>query len=235
MILDCDLLVGRDVTTSARLSPADLATTMAEAGIDGGAVGSLRALSFDPPSGNDEAHAAAPTCGARTVAGVDLRDPLGAEREIDRQRDAGVRIVRLAPARQGVPASAPGLRACARRATRAGMLLLVEGDVRLYGPPLAGLDAAVVFVDLHFYQLGDFVVLGRDEPGFHASTRLLGNPDGWETVLAELGAQRLVFGARTGWFEARSVLTRLDVAGLDADARELVTARNLLRLIGEDR
>jgi hypothetical protein len=233
VILDCDLLVGRDITTGRRLEPDDLVAEASAAGIEGGVIGSLRSLTFDPPSGNDEALAMGSGVGWWSAAGVDLRDPLGSEREIDRAAARGVPAVRLAPERQGVPAGAPGLRSCARRASALGLLLLVEGDVRTFGPAVAEIDARAIFVDLHFYHVGDFIVLARDEPGFHASTRLLGNPDGWETVVGELGPERLVFGSRAGWFEPHAVLTRLTHSRLDGAARDLVTSGNLRRLIGE--
>lgn len=232
MILDCDLLVGRDIAMGTRLDGAAVAGALDGLGIGGGLVTSLRALLFDAPSGTDEARAVAASFGWWPVAGVDLRDPLTALAEVARAASLGVRAVRLALERQAVPATAPGVRAVARAATEAGLVLLAEGDVRVVGPALAGLGATVVFVDAHFYHLGDFVLLARDEPGFHASTRLLGDVDGWELVASAVGAERLVFGSRPGWFEAAAVVDRLAASGLSADERALVTGGNLRRLLG---
>lgn len=233
-ILDCDLLLGRDIATGRRVDSGALAAALAAAGIDGGLVGSLRALLFDAASGNDEVRVAAQShAGWRPSAAVDLRDPLGAEAEVDRAHAAGVRALRLAPDRQQVPVPTPGLHAVSDRATELGMVLLVEGDLRVVGPALTGRGASVIFLDAHFYHLGDAVILARDEPGFHLSTRLLGNPDGWETVIERLGAQRLVFGTRAPWFEAAAVLNRLATARLDQEALALVTHGNLRRLLGE--
>ncbi|RIQ18373.1 amidohydrolase family protein [Jiangella rhizosphaerae] len=232
MILDCDLLIGRDIATGARLDGDALAGALTGLGIGGGLVTSLRSLLFDAPSGNDEARSVAAAFGWQAAAGVDLRDPLTALDEVARAASLGVRAVRLAPDRQGVPATAPGLRAVARTAASAGLVLLVEGDVRVIGPALAGLGVTAVFVDAHFYHLGDFVLLARDEPGFHASTRLLGDVDGWEVVVASVGAERLVFGSRPGWFEAAAVVDRLAAAGLGASERALVVGGNLRRLLG---
>ncbi|WP_053202088.1 hypothetical protein [Jiangella muralis] len=231
MILDGDLLVGRDLATGDRLTGPALAASLGPLGIGGGLVTSLRALLFDAPSGNDEARAAAAAHGWHTAFGVDLRDPLTALAEVERAARLGVRAVRLAPDRQGVPATAPGLRAVARAVAAAGLVLLVEGDVRVVGPALAGLGVRAVFVDAHFYHLGDFVLLARDEPGFHASTRLLGDVDGWELLAADAGAERLVFGSRPGWFEAAAVVDRLAASGLTPPERELVTGGNLRRLL----
>ncbi|MBB5789062.1 hypothetical protein [Jiangella mangrovi] len=233
-LLDADLLVGRDIVTGARLSGDDVAVAVAGLGIGGGLVTSLRALLFDAPSGNDEARAVAAAHGWWAAAGVDLRDPLTALAEVSRaaSSDGTVRAVRLALDRQAVPVTAPGVRAVAREATAAGLVLLAEGDVRVVGPALAGLDATVVFLDAHFYHLGDFVLLARDEPGFHASTRLLGDVDGWELVASDVGAERLVFGSRPGWFEAAAVVDRLAASDLTASQRALVVEGNLRRLLG---
>ncbi|WP_116948813.1 amidohydrolase family protein [Jiangella endophytica] len=232
MITDADLLIGRDIATGARLPGAELAAALGPLGIGGGLVTSLRSLLFDAPSGNDEARAVAAEQGWHAAAGVDLRDPLTALAEVARAASLGVRAVRLAPDRQGVPATAPGLAAVARAAVDADLLLLVEGDVRVVGPALAGLGASAVFVDAHFYHLGDFVLLARDEPGFHASTRLLGDIDGWEVLAAEVGAERLVFGSRPGWFEAAAVVDRLAAGGLTPAQHDLVVGGNLRRLLG---
>lgn len=236
MILDVDLLIGRDITTATRVNPADLDAGLSEAGITGGLVTSLRALAFDVTSGNEEARAAARDRPQWTpVGGLDLRDPLGGEREIDRLSGLGVAAVRLAHGRQDVPPDTPGLRRLAERATARGMLLLVEGDVRLVGPPLTGIDARVVFLDTHFYHLGDFVILARDEPGFHTSTRLLGSPDAWEVVTRSIGHRRLVFGTRAPWFEAAAALRGLAAARLpDADAASDVAHGTLSRLLARE-
>jgi hypothetical protein len=166
------------------------------------------------------------------VAGVDLRDALGAEREIERAAGIGTRLIRFASTREGVAGGAPRIRLLAREAVERGLTLLVEGSVPEVAGAFMGLAASVVFLDLHFYDLGEFVLLARGEPGFHASTRLMGGPDAWETVAGEVGAERLVFGTRAGWFEEQSVLYRLGTARLSAADQQLVTAGNLKRLGG---
>lgn len=230
MILDCDLLVGRDITSARTLTAGALADQMAGVGISGGAAASLRSLPFNARSGNDEAGRAAAAHGWFPVAGIDLRDPLGAEWEIEHAAEAGVRLLRLAPQRQGIAGAAPRLRLLARAATRRGLTLLVEGAISDVAPGLTGLGASVVLLDLHFYDLGEFVLLAREEAGLHASTRLLGGPDAWRTVVGELGPERLVLGTRVGWYDAEPVLCRLATAGLDEHARGLITEGNLLRL-----
>ncbi len=210
LLLDCDILVGHDVTTGRWSRPERVREVFAGTGISGGLVSSLRAVHFDVPSGNDEARVVAEGNGWTSCPVLDLRDPLGAERELDRllssQRPAGIR---LAPTAQAVEPSYPSFGHVARLVVAAGLTLFVEGDVRVVGPALRDLGARVVFLDTHFYYLGDFVLLARAEPGFHTSTRMLTGPDSLEIVAAEVGADRLVFGTRTPFHETYSVLGRL--------------------------
>lgn len=235
MILDCDLLIGRDISTGRRQSAADLQARLETAGIDGGAVTGLRALSYDPHSGNREADDAARTFGWTAACGVDLRNPIDAESRMEGAAAQGVRLVRFATTRQGIPGTAPRLRLLTRRAAALGLTVLVEGSTRSVGSSMMGLGATVVFLDQHFYDAGEFILTAREESGFHASTRLLGNPDAWETIVEHVGAQRLVFGARSGWSEEYSALARLRSCGLDAEQLDLVTSGNLLRLSGGSR
>ncbi len=235
MILDCDLLIGRDITTGRRLTAADMQTRLEAAGIAGGAVSGLRALSYDPETGNREADDASRTFGWTFVCGVDLRNPVDAESRMAAAADRGTRLVRFATTRQGIPGTAPRLRLLTRRATALGLAVLVEGSTRSVGLAMMGLGATVVFLDQHFYDAGEFILAAREEPGFHASTRLLGGPDAWETISEHVGAQRLVFGARSGWSEEHSALERLRSSGLDATQQGLVTSGNLLRLSGGPR
>lgn len=242
--LDVDVLVGaypdRDGPPG---TPATVRAMLAAHRIRAGAVASLRAALFDVRSGNDATLAlAAPDdltasgggapVGFVPVGVVDLRDPVGAGREMDRLAAAGVRAVRLFPDEQGVEAGFPSVRHVARRAARLDMTVLTGGDVRRFWQPFAGLEARVVFLDTHFYHLGDFLVAAADEPGFHTSTRLLNSPDALETVAAEIGAERLLYGSRTPHYEPLVPLLRLATSGLKPDEVAAVAGGNARRLLG---
>jgi hypothetical protein len=248
--LDVDVLVGaypdRDGPPG---TPATVRAMLAAHRIRAGAVASLRAALFDVRSGNDATLAltapdalGAPGAPAASGGGasvgfvpvgvVDLRDPVGAGREMDRLAAAGVRVVRLFPDEQGVEAGFPSVRHVARRAARLDMTVLTGGDVRRFWQPFAGLEARVVFLDTHFYHLGDFLVAAADEPGFHTSTRLLNSPDALETVAAEIGAERLLYGSRTPHYEPLVPLLRLATSGLKPDEVAAVAGGNARRLLG---
>ncbi|MEU0565626.1 amidohydrolase family protein [Nonomuraea sp. NPDC005983] len=232
--LDVDVLVGaypdRDGPPG---TPDAVLGTLAAHRIRAGAVASLRAALFDTRSGNDETLAL--TSGAASpfvpVGAVDLRDALGAAREVERLAASGVRAIRLFPDEQGVEAGFPSVRHVARRAAQHGLTILTGGDVRRFWQPLAGLEATVVFLDTHFYHLGDFLVAAADEPGFHTSTRLLNSPDALETAAAEIGAGRLLYGSRAPHCEPLVPLLRLATSGLKADEVAAVAGGNARRLL----
>ncbi|MEU1844700.1 hypothetical protein [Micromonospora sediminicola] len=227
--LDVDVLVGRYADRPGPVGdPRQVVDALTTNGIDRAAVANLRAALFDVPTGNDECAALA---GPRVlpVGGVDLRDPLGAEREVDRLAERGVHAIRLFPDEQRVEADFPAVRHVARRAAAAGLVVLTGGDVRRFWRPLRG--ATVVFLDTHFYHLGDFVVAARDEPGFHTSTRLLNSPDAIETVAEHVGIGRLLYGSRTPFYEAVVPRLRLARGGLTPAEVAAVAGGNARRIL----
>ncbi|WP_231618738.1 amidohydrolase family protein [Nonomuraea sp. SBT364] len=230
--LDVDVLVGafpdRDGPPG---TPESVGELLAGHRTRTGAVAGLRAALFDVRQGNDEVLALAADPRWLPVGTVDLRDPVGAGRELDRLAGAGVRAVRLFPDEQGVEASFPSVRHVARRATELGLVVLTGGDVRRFWQPFAGIGARVVFLDTHFYHLGDFLVAAMEEPGFHTSTRLLNSPDALETVAAEVGAERLLHGTRAPHYEPIVPLLRLATGGLDPAQVAAVAGGNARRLL----
>ncbi|MFI6496358.1 amidohydrolase family protein [Nonomuraea typhae] len=227
--LDVDVLVGAYTDRDGPPGdPDSVLGTLAGHGVRAGAVASLRAALFDMETGNDEVLGLSDDQRVVPVGTVDLRDPLGAVREIERLVPLGVRAIRLFPDEQGVEAGFPSVRHVARRAAALGLTVLTGGDVRRFWEPFAGRGAKVVFLDTHFYHLGDFLVAAADEPGFHTSTRLLNSPDALETVPPD----RLLYGSRTPHYEPVVPLLRLATSGLKPEEIAAVAGGNARRLLG---
>lgn len=230
--LDIDVLIGRYPQRDGPTGdPADVRATLKTHRITAGAVANLRAALFDVTSGNDETLALAGP-DVVPVGAVDLRDPVRAVPELERLAGAGVRAVRLFPGEQGIEPDFPAVRHVARRATALGLVILSGGDVRRFWRPYAGLEATVVFLDTHFYHLGDFLTVAAEEPGFHTSIRLLNSPDALEQVAEHVGVDRLLFGSQTPYYETLVPRLRLATSGLDADQVAAVAGGNALRLLG---
>jgi hypothetical protein len=217
--LDCDVLVGAwPPRADLDLAPETVAARLGRAGITGALACSGRGAWFDDAAGNDETLAACGRDGWRPAGTVDLRNALRAEPELDRLVAAGVRAVRLFGPLQGCEPGFPGYSHVIAAAVARGLVLLVEGDLRVLWRDLAGRGATVVFLDAHAYHVADFVLAARAEPGFIASTRLLNAPDSIERVAGEVGASRLVFGSRTPLSDTSPAALRMRHARLsDAD------------------
>lgn len=227
--LDIDVLIGRyPGADSPDGDPAKVGDLLRQRGIGKGAIASLKAALFDVSSGNDDTLS---LVDAVPVGVVDLRDPIGARTELDRLAAAGVHAVRLFPDEQAIEPDFPSVRHIARAAATAGMTLLTGGDIRRFWRPFSGIEADVVFLDTHFYHLGDFLLIAADEPGFHTSTRLLTSPDALELVAERLDARRLVYGSRAPIYEPLVPMLRLATSGLTDQDKALVAGGNAHRLL----
>ncbi|GAA1719672.1 hypothetical protein [Fodinicola feengrottensis] len=227
--IDCDVLCG---TWPARAEldfgwPA-VRARLDTAGIGEAMVCSGRGAWFDDVEGNTETLA---LTGAIPVGTINLRNALRAAAIVHRLANAGVRAVRLFGPLQGGEPHFPGYRHVVDQILDAGMVPLVEGDVRHCWQAFADRGARVVFLDVHAYHVADFILLATREPGFVASTRLLNAPDSIEIVNDEVGASHLVFGSRTPLHDTSPAVLRMRRARLgDADWAAVTggTMRSLL-------
>jgi hypothetical protein len=199
------------------------------------AAGVTHVLVADPGAGLIDACGANLSCarrfagveGAIPVGGIDLRDPVGALAELDRLADR--RDPRLS---RGVvrvwPHDATGRagRRVVAAAVALGFVLLMGGGFRDVESLTADQGADVIFLETHFYQLGDFLVVASEEPGYRSSTRLLNSPDAIERVVGELGASRLLLGSGTPDFELAVPVVRLAHARLTDQERAAVAGGN---------
>ncbi|MDX6264514.1 MAG: hypothetical protein QOH84_6202 [Kribbellaceae bacterium] len=194
---------------------------------------STRGALFSDREGNAETLAdLAPHAGLIPVGTVDLRDAVTAAEQLDGLVGSGVKFLRLFTAKQGVLGETPSYRHVVGEAIERGMVLLQDGDPRKFGAVLAGRGADVIFLDLHVYLLGDFILMAKQEPGFRATTRMLSSPDGIERVVDNVGARHLVFGSRTPFMDVSPQTLRLRYARISARDRELIAGGNIQELMG---
>jgi hypothetical protein len=233
--LDCDVLVGGwPPRADLDMSPATVAATLHDRGIDGALVCSGKGAWFDDIEGNDETIAVAAGAEGWLPAGtINLRNALRAEPELDRLAAAGVRAVRIFGTTQGGSPGFPGYRHVVAAAIDRGFLLLVDGDVRTVWSAFADRGARVVFLDVHSYHLGDFLLLARNEPGFVASTRLLNAPDSIERVVGDVGAEHLAYGSRAPLHAVSPSAIRLRRARIADKDYAAVAGGTLLGLLSE--
>jgi hypothetical protein len=229
---DVDVLFGAWPT---RPEDTDLATVRAHltrSGVHRALAISTRGAVFDAAAGNAETLAAEST-ELVPVGTVDLRDAVGVGERLDELKAGGVRVLRLFTVQQGVRVGTPAYGHVVGEAVARGMVLLQDGDPRVFGPLLAGRGADVVFLDLHVYLLTDFLLMASDEPGFRVTTRMLSSPDGIERVVETVGAQHLVFGSRTPFMDISPQTLRLRYARISPEDRALIAGGNVEALLAK--
>ncbi|MEU0881604.1 hypothetical protein ABZ345_23570 [Lentzea sp. NPDC005914] len=233
--IDVDVLFGAVPHRQLDASLDAVAKQQERHGIRRGLLCSLRGALFDVCSGNDETRKAVEQQQRFVQVGsVDIRDALGAEDEIGRLAESGVRILRLFPPEQWVEPCSPGLAAVVDTAVGHDMVLLTSGDFSQFWRPFADRGARVCFLDVHAYRVADFVVTARREPGFVASTRMLVGPDSIERIAGEVGAQHLAYGSRTPLHDVMPSALRLRMAGLTKQEWKQVTGGTAGSWLGEE-
>ncbi|WP_405617855.1 hypothetical protein [Streptomyces sp. NBC_01508] len=229
---DVDVLYGPWPRHHRDTDLAEVRERLARSPVERALALSTRGALFDAESGNAQTLRELADCPELLPVGtVDLRDAWGAQERIKGLHAAGVRFLRLFTVEQGAEPGFPGYRHVVDAALARGMVLLQDGDPRRFGPALAGRGARVIFLDLHTYLLGDFLLLARHEPGFMATTRLLSAPDSVERVVAAVGAGRLVFGSRTPFTDISPQTLRLRYARIGAADRDAIAGGNVEGLL----
>lgn len=231
---DVDVLFGAVPHRQLDASLDAVAHQQESHGIRRGLMCSLRGALFDVGSGNDEMRKATELQQRFVPVGtVDLRDALGAEDEIGKLAEAGVRIIRLFPPEQWVEPGSPGLAHVVDVAVAHDLVLLTSGDFSGFWRPFAGKGARVCFLDVHAYRVADFVVMARRESGFVASTRMLVGPDSIERIAGEVGAHRLAYGSRAPLHDIMPSALRLRVAALNDEEWRQVAGVTAAAWLGE--
>ena len=233
-----------------RTAPAadDLVASMDEAGID-------RALvsAWYGPAGaiisNDEVAATVTRHPDRlsAVASVDLRDPMGAVREIRRRAGEGAVAVRVVPWLWDLPPDhrryAPVYVAC----VEAGLPLCTQvGHTGPLCPSEPG--RPIPYLDAVLLDFPELVVVGghvgvpwieevlslcRKYPNFHVDTSAYAVhrlPEPLVAYLRGAGRTRVMFGTNFPMLTAARAMASLDDLGLDADARALFLGGNAARV-----
>jgi predicted TIM-barrel fold metal-dependent hydrolase len=232
-VWDVDVLtVPREPRIKPVPRPAEIVDELAARGVRRALRADTTASSLDAGAANERIMAAEDPSGVAVgIVGIDLRDPVGALRELDRwQAGHDARLGRDVVRVWANGATGTAARLVLERAAAAGYVVLLCGEFRSCEPLVRGLGADVVFLDTHFYQLGDFLVAARDEAGYRTSTRLLNSPDGLETVVAELGAGRMLFGSGAPDFEPLVPMLRLAHARIGDAERHAVAWQNAAEL-----
>lgn len=204
---------------------------------------SRRGVANFAPAGNDETLAAARAHPELVpVATIDPRRYHDQRAEIARCLQAGVRVFRVFPAEQrwrydSVPfvTLVEQLADLAPRAGLPGAVLVCSADgwgaASAIGRLTAGASLAVVLADLHYTNLAEGIAALQRWPHLFALTSRLGSTGAIETLVREVGAQRLLFGSEAPERPLACALDAVRFAEIADAEKAAVLAGNAERLV----
>jgi predicted TIM-barrel fold metal-dependent hydrolase len=169
------------------------------------------------------------------LATLNPRQYLDWPAELDRALAAGVAGIRFFPDEQGWTLDSEAFQAMTRR-VRGRLPLLVPvsqfGDASRIGRATAEIDGPVVLVGGHYTQLGDCLAALKRWSHLHLETSRLGQFRGVETVVSEVGAERLLFGSGTPARPIQASLNAVLAAHISDREKRAILANNSSRLFG---
>jgi predicted TIM-barrel fold metal-dependent hydrolase len=106
------------------------------------------------------------------------------------------------------------------------------GDASAIGAATRPLEAPVVLLGAHYTQLADCLAAMRRWPQLHLETSRLAQFRGVQTVVREVGAERVLFGSGAPTRPVQAALNAVLTAEIDENERDAILHGNAARLFG---
>ena len=243
MIVDCNTFFG---FWPRRQLMSDLESVRAEASTHG--IGKLLVCSFrgildDHTEGNDETLKACQLYPElEPVATLNPHRWLGVEEEIDRLLAQGVKVFRLFPEIQHWPYRfMPFYRILEMLEDKSDVIVICPA--RVGGHQNNGVmtdiaelaneyDLTFVISGVFYGNLAEAIAVTQSEENILLETHLLNSPDGFEVLVEEVGADRIVYGSKSPLHHVNSSLLPLINASISDDDREKILSGNISRELG---
>jgi len=201
---------------------------------------SLRGVHYDPGAGNSETMAAGRAHRHLIPAAtLDMRVYLGWEQELDRCLAAGVRLFRFFAGIQAWDTDSVLFRRVLERLRGTGAVLIfstTEGGsswgraqevaevTQPYGLP-------VILTDANYHNLAELISVMQEYPHLYAEASQLALPHATETMVAEVGVSRLLFGSDTPWRPLQKALNEVLETDLSEADKAAILGGNAMRLL----
>jgi predicted TIM-barrel fold metal-dependent hydrolase len=171
----------------------------------------------------------------RPVGTLNPRQYLDWPAELDRVVGAGAVAMRFFPDVQDWPVASEAFHAILEGLRgRCPILVPVTrfGAASVIGAATERLEMPVVLLGAHYTQLADCLAAARRWPHLYLETSRLGQFRGVETVVRELGEDRLLFGSGAPLRPIQASLNAVLTADITDDARRAILAGNAARIFG---
>lgn len=240
-VIDINTVFGLDPTLEDDWPIGKLVSEVERHGIAAALTTSLRAVGYDERKGNDETLAASEQhpC-LLPVATIMFDHYLGWEAEVERCIAAGFVAFRLFPLEtylcpnMAVMAGSLPFQRIVGRLAGSGMPILVPahnwGDATAIARATADCELPVILTEVWYVNLSDVLHAMQEYPHIYCDTSDLRHREAIETMVREVGANRILFGS--GW-PRRPVALALNAvlcADVSPEEREAILGGNALRL-----
>jgi predicted TIM-barrel fold metal-dependent hydrolase len=239
MIVDCNTLFG---FWPRRRLKSDMESVRAEAashGITKLLVCSFRGIFDDHTDGNDETIEVCQSYpDLEPVATLNPHRWLGLEKEIDRLLAQDVKVFRFFPEYQHWPYRFMPFYRTLEMLEGSGAMVICPARVGGHQnngvmtdiAELAGeYDLSFLITGVYYGNLAEAIAVAQSQENIFLETHLLNSPDGFEVLVEEVGAERLMYGSQSPLHHINSSLLPLMNASIKDDDRERILHGNISR------
>ncbi|MBM4046840.1 MAG: hypothetical protein FJ279_17175 [Planctomycetes bacterium] len=235
-IVDASTFFGSWPKQSLDMSVDALLRLMDKEGIARALTVSAKGIWYDYEEGNQDTLA---VCEANErfipVGTIDPRKWYGKGDPVARLRDQGFRICRLFNAIQAWPIEYAPFDDLLSLLSEHRMPFVLDvapnATLTQISERVWGCDVPVILVGISYGNLAEAISVCRKNLDLHIETQKLNSPDGFEILVSELGADRLIFGSRSPFDYAQSPLLMLKSTKLSDADKAKIAGRNILRIL----
>ena len=211
----------------ARMDGANISTALAC---------SIRGWLYDFEEGNDETLRVCEASGGRLVpvATICPTRYFGMIEEVDRIVSMGFRVVRFFPTEQEWQITQRPFGRLLAKLAETRLILMVpstEGFTTI-ADTLGGMRNPVIIETIRAYPaLADMIVSMQDSPNLHVEMHMIGSVDFVETLVREVGEQRLLFGSGAPLQSIAAATVPIERACISDAAKARIFAGNIRNLL----
>ncbi len=219
-----------DASSSALLSRMD------RANVDTALACSIRGWLYDFQEGNDETVRVCATSAERLipVATICPTRYFGMIEEVDRIVSLGFRVVRFFPTEQEWQITQRPFGRLLAKLAETDLILMVpstEGFTTIANV-LGGMRNPVIIETIRAYPtLADMIVCMQDTPNLYVEMHMIGSVDFVETLVQEVGEQRLLFGSGAPLQAISAATVPIERACISESAKARIFAGNIRTLL----
>lgn len=213
-----------------------LLARMDAAGIERALTCSIRGWLYDFKEGNDETWKTCKEHGDRLVpvATINPSTYFGVQEEVERIVDMGTRVVRFFPTAQEWSVSQRHFGKLLEKLAETNLVLMLPSTegVTAIANAVSGIPNNVLIESVRLYpHMAELMVVLQENPKLFVESHLIGGLDFVETLVQEVGEDRLVFGSGAPFNCIPSTTAPIVKSRVSDAVKEKIFSKNLFNLL----